>query len=139
MTKWCALIVTCLALGLVAVGCGDDDEDEGGGGADTTEQPTATTGEPPAAAKASATVTLKDIAFEPADVTVKTGGKVEWVHDDSVNHDVTKEGGPGADFKSGDPGGMKKGDSYEQTFKEAGKVEYQCTVHPQMTGTVTVK
>ncbi len=34
------LVLCCLALGLVAAGCGDDDDDDGGGGAaETTEQP----------------------------------------------------------------------------------------------------
>ena len=38
MTKWLAMLMACLALGLVVAGCGDDDDDDGGnGGADTAE------------------------------------------------------------------------------------------------------
>ena len=41
MKRWLALLIACLALGLVAVGCGDDDDDDSGGGSshETTEQP----------------------------------------------------------------------------------------------------
>ena len=35
MTKWLALLISCLALGLVGVGCGDDDDDSGGDSAET--------------------------------------------------------------------------------------------------------
>ena len=49
-------------------------------------------------------------------ISVETGGAVTWTNDDTVGHDVTKKGGPGADFKSGEPGGMQGGDTFEQTF-----------------------
>ena len=32
MRKWLALLIACLALGLVVAGCGGDDDDDGGGG-----------------------------------------------------------------------------------------------------------
>ena len=38
MKRWLALLLACLALGLVVAGCGDDDDDDGGD-AQTTEQP----------------------------------------------------------------------------------------------------
>jgi plastocyanin len=53
---------------------------------------------------------------------------------------VTKTGGPGADFKSGAPGSMAQGDTFSQTFKTPGTIEYVCMVHaPGMAGTITVK
>ena len=69
---------------------------------------------------------------------MKVGGTVKWTNNESVPHDVTKEDGPGANFSSG-KGNMQQGDTYEQTFKEAGTVNYVCTVHPNMKGTVTVQ
>ena len=80
-----------------------------------------------------------DTTFEPADVTIVKGGTVEWGNVDSVGHDVTKTGGPGPDFKSGESGGMAQGDTFKQTFNTPGKVEYVCTVHANMKGTVTVE
>ena len=139
MNRWLALLLSVLALGLVA-GCGgDDDEDSGGGAAKTTEQP-ADTGAAEKAEPAGDTIEvgMKGIQFDPDSVTVKAGGTVKWTNNESIPHDVTKEGGPGPDFSSG-KGNMKQGDTYEQTFKEAGTVDYVCTIHPNMTAKVIVE
>ena len=81
---------------------------------------------------------MKGIQFDPADVTVKVGRHGEVDERRVGPHDVTKEDGPGADFSSGN-GNMQQGDTYEQTFKEAGTVNYVCTVHPNMKGAVNVE
>jgi plastocyanin len=131
MTRWLALLMACLALGLVGAGCGDDDDDGGGGGGETTEAPSADGGTP---AGGGTEVSMENIKFNPTDVTIKPGETVTWVNDDSVGHDVT-----GDDFKSGDPGGMQNGATFEHTFETAGTFDYVCTVHPGMKGSVTVK
>ncbi len=56
-----------------------------------------------------------------------------------MGHDVTKTGGPGPDFSSGEPGGLAEGDTFTHTFNKPGKIEYVCTVHADMKGMVTVK
>ena len=138
MSRSLALLLACLALGLVAAGCGGDDDDDGGGGAaETTEQPADTAAEDTGGGE-TVEVGMKGIQFDPDSATVKAGGTVKWTNNESVPHDVTKEDGPGAKFSSG-TGNMKQGDTYEQTFKEAGTVNYVCTVHPNMKGTVTVE
>jgi plastocyanin len=141
MKKTLLALCACLALGLVAAGCGgDDDEDSGDSGAAptaTAEKP-ADTGGGGAEAKAGGKVSMKDIAFQPSNVTVAKGGSVTWTNDDSVGHDVTKESGPGPDFKSGNPGGLGGGDTFTQRFDTPGSIKYVCTVHPGMEGTVTV-
>jgi plastocyanin len=131
-----ALLIACLALAVAAAGCGgdDDEEEEGGGSAATTTTDTGAAG----GASKSAEVEQKDITFQPDEVTVARGGTVTWTNGDDANHDVTKTGGPGADFSSG-TGDMAKGDTFEQKFDTAGTVEYVCTVHPNMTGKVTVR
>jgi plastocyanin len=142
MTKWLAMLMACLALGLVVAGCGDDDEDEsGGGGADTSEPAPAddtAKEEEPAAGGKTVEVAMKDIAFDPEEVTVNAGSKVKWTNEDTVGHDVTKTGGPGPEFSSGDPGGMQEGDTFEATLTAPGTVEYVCTVHPNMKGSIVV-
>jgi plastocyanin len=141
MKKILLLIFACLALGLVATGCGGDDEADSGGS--NADQPAENAAEEPSAdagpAKDAVEVSMEGIAFEPSEVTVKTGGTVTWTNNESVGHDVTKEDGPGPDFSSGDPGAMAEGDTFEQTFDMAGEIAYVCTVHPNMTGTVTVE
>ncbi len=140
MKKILLLVFACLALGLVASGCGGDDEEDSAGSsadqpAESAEQPSADAGP----AKDAVEVSMEGIAFDPPEVTVKTGGTVTWTNNESVGHDVTKEDGPGPDFSSGEPGAMSEGDTFEQTFDVAGEIAYVCTVHPNMTGTVTVE
>lgn len=124
------LLIVCLVLafGAIAAGCGGDGE-ESGGGAPAGESSGGGPGE----------VSMKGLAFEPADITVKVGDTITWTNDEAVGHDVTKEGGPGPEFSSGDPGAMQEGDTFEQTFEQPGTIEYVCTVHSNMTGTVNVE
>jgi plastocyanin len=142
MTRWLALLLACMALGLVAAGCGGDDDDDGGGGggAETTEQPAGGGGGGDDTAGGGGgggggtEVSEEGIAFKPAEVTVSAGDTVTWTNNDSVAHDVTADS-----FSSGDPGGMSPGDTFEHTFDEAGTFDYVCTVHPGMEGTVVVE
>jgi plastocyanin len=137
MKKLLVLLIACVALTLTFAACGDDDDDGGGGGsaATTTTEQTDTGGGGGGGAEA-ASVDIPEIAFEPADITVKAGTTVTWTNSDDIPHTVTKEGGPGAEFDSGD---LDPGSTFEQTFDAPGKVDYVCTIHPGQAGTVTVK
>jgi plastocyanin len=116
MTRRLALLFACLALGLVAAGCGEDDAVGGEAASPATE------------------VSMEGIKFNPTEVTVEVGDTVSWVNDESIGHDVTAD-----DFQSGEPGGMEGGATFEHTFDSAGTFDYVCSVHPGMKGTVTVK
>jgi plastocyanin len=86
-----------------------------------------------AAAPADATtVTIANLAFDPAQISVQSGGAVVWTNNDSVPHTVTAADGT---FDSGifDPGAR-----FSWTFDLAGSFAYACQLHPQMQGTVTV-
>lgn len=131
------LIVICglLSALLAAAGCGSSN---GGGTASapaTTPAPSSSGGQ---SAGGVTKVDMKNIQFDPKTLTVKKGTTVEWVNQDSVNHDVTKQTGPGPKFSSG-TGNISSGDSYKVTFNTAGTIKYECTVHPGMTGTIIVK
>jgi plastocyanin len=137
MKKLLVLLIACLALTLAA--CGDDDDDDGGGssaGTTPTEQTDTGTSQKPAGGE-TVTVDIPEIAFDPAEVTVKVGTTVKWTNSDDLPHTVTKEGGPGPDFDSGDldPGSGE----FEQTFDQKGTVDYVCTIHPGQAGTVVVE
>lgn len=137
MTKTLALICSILALTLAAAGCGsssDKKSSDSGGGATKTQEKSKGGG---GAGKAAA-VSEKNIQFSPKTLSVAKGATVTWTNDDSVNHDVTKTGGPGPKFSSGS-GNMAQGDTYKQKLTTPGTIQYQCTVHPGMTGTITVK
>jgi plastocyanin len=134
MTRWLAVLSSLLALALVAAGCGGG-SDSGGGGNKKAKAPAPAK---PATGGKAAQVTMKNIQYKPASVTVKKGETVTWTNEDAANHDVTKTGGPGPKFSSG-TGNLKKGDTYKQTLNTPGQVKYVCTVHPGMEGTITVK
>ena len=135
MTKLLALTCSVLALALVAAGCGSSD-DNGGGGSKTQSSPPPPS--KPAKKGKTASVSMKNIQFDPKSLSVAKGTTVTWTNDDSAAHDVTKNGGPGPQFSSG-TGNLNQGDTYKQTFNTAGTIKYVCTVHPGMTGSINVK
>ena len=137
MKKLLAVLIACLALPLAA--CGDDDDDGGGGSsapAPAEQQDTSAAKPKPKPTAETVTVDMKDIKFLPKDVTVKAGTTVKWTNSDKVPHTVTKTGGPGEQFDSGnvDPGG-----EFEQMLDAPGKIDYVCTIHPGQEGSITVK
>jgi plastocyanin len=136
MKKLFTLILACLALGLVAAGCGGDD-DNGGEPASDGVSKSEETG---SAGGGGAQVGMQNIQFDPKDLTVKAGETITFTNDEAVPHDVHKTSGPGADFSSGDTGGMQEGDTFKLTLDEPGDYEYVCKVHaPGMSGSITVK
>lgn len=146
MKKWLALILACVALGVVIAGCGGDDDDSGGddGGASTQEPAGGGEGGGATAEEGGGgggtTVTMKNIQFQPNQITVKAGDTITFRNDEAVPHDVKKDKGPGPDFESGPQGGMNEGDTYKLTLKKPGTYDYICRVHaPGMAGTITVK
>ena len=108
------------ATALIAAGCGSGDEpaaDADSGGAVSGQQ-----------------VEMVDITFQPETIRVRTGETITWINRDSVQHDVVnvKEGEePKSEL-------FNEGQTYEFTPTEAGTIEYLCTVHPNMRGTIEV-
>jgi plastocyanin len=135
MKKLFALILACIALGLVAAGCGGGDDNSSSGSETKSEQSSSGGG-----GGTGAKVGMANVQFDPKDITVKAGETITFTNDESIPHDVHKTSGPGKDFASGDTGGMQQGDTFELTLDEPGKYGYVCNVHaPGMAGTITVK
>jgi plastocyanin len=78
-------------------------------------------------------VNMVDNAFAPTTSQIPVGGTVRWVNTGGTFHNST---GPGGAWSSGD---LAPGSSFERTFPQAGTFSYECTLHPGMTGTVTVQ
>lgn len=79
-------------------------------------------------------VKIADMAFSPAQITIKKGTKVTWTNSDSVSHDVKeKDGKTGPNSPA-----LSQGQSYSFTYNESGTYNYYCSIHPQMTGSVIV-
>ncbi|WP_395245171.1 plastocyanin/azurin family copper-binding protein [Agromyces sp. MMS24-K17] len=87
-------------------------------------------------AEPDVTITVTDMSYEPAEVTIHPGDTVEWVFDDGgIPHDVSGEG----DLEGVLQSELLSTGSYTYTFDEAGTFTYHCTPHPMMVGTVVVE
>jgi plastocyanin len=97
----------------------------------TPERTTAKVSSDAGQASNSASVEISNFEFSPSTVTIAKGGSVTWTNMDSAGHAIA-----GGSFSSALLG---KGESFSQTFSEAGTFDYHCSVHPSMTGKVVVQ
>ncbi len=120
-----ALAALLLTLPVAACGGGDDGGGDGGGG----EQPAAS-GECPSGA---VVIRMVDIKFDPEEATAQAGQEICWPNEDEIEHNAVAESG--ASFESELYG---KGETFTTTVDEPGRVEYVCTIHPGMTGSIEI-
>jgi beta-lactam-binding protein with PASTA domain len=100
----------------------------------TSESATTTTSESPTTSTTVVDqVTIINLAFDPASITVNAGDTVTWVNEDTTAHTIV------ADDGSFDSGSVAPGESFQFAFAAAGTVPYHCGIHPSMTGTVVVQ
>lgn len=146
--------LACSAL-LLAAGCGSSSSGSSSGStAATTASSTSTAGKPSSSGlKANTTpkyaspsssspiqsgvvpIAYRNIAIDPDTLKVKVGSTIKWTNYDSVEHNVTSEGGV-AKFASKDFG---EGETYEIKVTKPGIIHYECTIHPaSMNGTIEV-
>lgn len=84
-------------------------------------------------AGADATVAIDNFAFAPTPLAVAAGQAVQWVNRDGAPHGLAfKDGGPGSTL-------MLPGERHSRRFERPGEYDYICSVHPYMTGRVTVR
>ena len=84
------------------------------------------------------TVLIRNFAFYPQTMVVKTGTTVKWANMDSVTHDVTNDA----------TGSIKEGELFSAdiephtvfsyTFDKDGGYPYHCAIHPDMKGIIIV-
>jgi len=80
-----------------------------------------------------AAVTIGNFTFKNQALTVKPGTTVTWTNADDIPHTVVSKDGA---FKSKV---LDTGDKFSFTFAKPGQFGYFCSLHPHMTGSVTVK
>jgi plastocyanin len=117
-------LLPILVLAVFVAACGGDDDDGGGEQGASSE----------ACASGAVVIKMVDIKFDPKESTVGVGQDVCWVNEDSIDHNAVAESG--ATFKSELFG---KGETFTTKVDTPGTVEYVCTIHPGMTGTLTVE
>ncbi|MFI1737771.1 cupredoxin domain-containing protein [Streptomyces sioyaensis] len=130
-----AVAVATLALCAMGLGgCTNTGEGTAPARSRTPTAATVTAG-PTSAAPAAARLTIKDFTFKPAALSVRPGGTVTVVNEDSTTHTVTANAAKAFDTGSIGPGRTV-------TFKapaKAGSYPFRCTIHPYMKGTLTVR
>jgi len=83
-------------------------------------------------APTAASVTIKNMAFTPASLSVSAGTTVTWTNSDTTMHTVTADNGS---FNSGN---IAIGATYSRAFNSAGTFSYHCALHPEMLGKIVV-
>ncbi len=77
-------------------------------------------------------IEIVDGAFNPASYSVGVDQELTWINRDTVTHTVTIDNGE-------DSGNILAKEIFPTTFKKPGTYKYHCKIHPNMTGTITVK
>lgn len=86
-----------------------------------------------ARAQTTHTVTIKNMSFTPANLTISAGDTVTWVNEDRPRHSVWEDSGD-----TFDTGLLANGESASVTFNAAGSFSYRCRPHGNMRGSITI-
>ena|SRR5215469_1347340 len=79
------------------------------------------------------TVTIENVQYNPAHLTVHRGDRIVWINRDLFPHTVT------ATDKAFDSGAIGVAKSWAYQAKKPGTFTYACTFHPTMKGTIEVR
>jgi len=79
-------------------------------------------------------IEIKDFAFNPQNITVKSGEKITWINRDEEPHTVVSVG---KQFKKSSA--LDTDQTYTIVAGAPGTYSYFCSVHPKMTGMIVVE
>lgn len=79
---------------------------------------------------ATVEVTIENLAFKPAEITVSAGDRIVWINKDVVAHTATADGGFDVVIEPKKSAGT--------VVKKPGRLNYHCRFHPNMTGRIDV-
>ena len=79
-------------------------------------------------------IEIKDFAFNPQTLTVKSGEKITWINRDDEPHTVVS-----ADKQFKKSTALDTDQEFTITAGAPGTYTYFCSVHPKMTGTIVVE
>ena len=79
-------------------------------------------------------IEIKDFAFNPQTLTVKSGEKITWINHDEEPHTVVSVE---KQFKKSTA--LDTDQEFTITASAPGTYTYFCSVHPKMTGTIAVE
>ena len=90
------------------------------------------TGAGGATAQGTVEIVIKDFEFNPPTAQVKVGQEVSWRNEDSAKHDAFSE------EHNLDTADLAQGETAEFPPEKAGTIDYICSIHPRMKGTLEV-
>ena len=93
----------------------------------------ASCGEPETVPPVTHSITIEGSSFSPAVVELEVGDTVTWVNKDFFPHTATSKAG-GFDSQGLPPGG-----TWSYVATRSGDVQYVCTFHPTMQGTLRIR
>ena len=76
-------------------------------------------------------VRIIDFGFRPRNLTIPRGTVVRWVNRGNRTHTTTSN-------TSLWNHSLAPGETFRRRYRRMGSFAYHCTIHPQMTGTITV-
>jgi len=80
-----------------------------------------------------AKVSIANFEFVPREITISPGESVIWTNDDGAPHGLQyNDGQAGTDL-------LLPGADFSRRFDRPGTYDYNCSVHPYMTGRVVVR
>jgi len=79
-------------------------------------------------------IEIKDFAFNPQTITVKSGGKITWINRDEEPHTIVSVE---KQFKKSSA--LDTDQEFTITAGAPGTYTYFCSVHPKMTGTIVIE
>src|ERR687888_650454 len=79
-------------------------------------------------------IEIKDFAFNPQTITVKSGEKITWINRDEEPHTIVSVA---KQFKKSSA--LDTDQEFTITAGAPGTYTYYCSVHPKMTGTIVVE
>lgn len=77
-------------------------------------------------------VSIVNMSFQPANLTIAAGDTVVFANQDNAPHTATDDAG------AFDTGRLTNGQSAQLTFPAAGQFAYHCDIHRRMKATITV-
>ena len=128
--RWLRLVAGLFVLALLVAACSSDDN--GGGTTASTGGPTAATGstaETGGGGGGGTTITIANFAFDPDTLTLSGATDVTVTNNDSATHTFTAD--DGSFDVTVDPGAT-------ETVNVSASTDFHCSIHPQMTATITV-
>lgn len=75
-------------------------------------------------------ISIQNFSFSPQNLNIKKGDSVKWTNKDSAPHTVTSDL---FDKK------LNQNETFIYTFDKAGSFDFHCSIHPSMTGKITVE